>query len=124
MKRIFLIDDDTDDVELFQLALSRLDRQTVLSHAVNGQHALELAQDPAFDTPDLIFLDLNMPVLRGAEFLAEMRSLNLFPETPVFVYSTSSAGQDVEKCLRLGARLFTKHSSFGKLVAGLELLID
>lgn len=120
MKRIWLIDDDQDDKEVFELALGKLDVETQLSYAANGEHALQAANDPAFLRPDYIFLDMNMPRINGLEFLTKLRNGRLFEGVPVFIYSTSSVGPDIDKCLSLGGILLTKHSSFTALCEELE----
>jgi CheY-like chemotaxis protein len=56
--------------------------------------------------PDLILLDLGLPIMDGFEFLAEIRKDNRLKEIPVFVLSTSSATSDMEKSSTLGARAY------------------
>ena len=54
--------------------------------------------------PDLILLDLNLPVMDGFAFLTEMGKHDLLKDVPVFVLSASSARVDMEKAKNLGAR--------------------
>jgi CheY-like chemotaxis protein len=54
--------------------------------------------------PDLILVDLNLPVMDGFAFLTEMGKNDLLKEVPVFVLSASSASVDMEKARNLGAR--------------------
>jgi DNA-binding response OmpR family regulator len=53
--------------------------------------------------PDLILLDLNLPVMDGFAFLTEMGKHDLLKDVPVFVLSASSARVDMEKAKNLGA---------------------
>ena len=54
--------------------------------------------------PDLILLDLNLPVMDGFGFLAEIGKDTLLKDIPVFVLSASSAPADIDKARNLGAR--------------------
>lgn len=123
MKRIFLIDDDVDDREMFQLALDTLPGEILLNCAANGEIALQLIADAAFIQPDFIFLDLNMPKMGGLDFLVELRKQQLCADVPVYIYTTSFVGRDVDRCLELGGRLCIKHSSFADLCLELERLV-
>jgi len=59
--------------------------------------------------PDLILLDLNLPLMDGFAFLAEMAKEERLKYIPVFILSASSAKGDIEKARNLGARgYFTK----------------
>lgn len=118
--RVLLIDDDTDDRELFEMALDELSVNTEFVYACDGEEALKLVSDPGFMQPHYIFLDLNMPRINGVAFLEELRRRNLYARVPVYIYTTSSGGNDIEKCQRLDGQLFTKHSSYRDLVNDLK----
>lgn len=119
MKHIWLIDDDADDREVFGMALETTGLEARLSYSHNGEEALESATALDFSPPDYIFLDLNMPKLDGLGFLKEIRARGLCQGIPVFIYTTSSRGPDIDQCLALGGKLITKHSSFDELCADL-----
>ena len=112
---ILLIDDDEDDQELFQLALGYVARDVqckVIASAKEALHHLETGPERF----DLIFLDLNMPIMTGQQFLAELKELQLLDEIPVIVLSTSSDAAIVTQTRSLGARNFiTKPSNFQEL---------
>lgn len=64
-------------------------------------------------TPDAIFLDLNMPLMNGHQFLAELCKLPQFSHVPVYVLSTSSHPSAIDQSKRLGATAFiTKPDKF------------
>ncbi|EBR9859384.1 two-component system response regulator RssB, partial [Salmonella enterica subsp. enterica serovar Chester] len=97
-KRLLVIDDDP----AFNMALSsylRLLGATVLS-AGDGARAWECIEQ-GFQ-PELIFCDLNMPVMTGAEFIA--RSQSDLPAIPVIVISATQKMSDIDEVLRLGAK--------------------
>ncbi|OBU04860.1 two-component system response regulator RssB [Morganella psychrotolerans] len=97
-KRILVIDDDP----AFNMTLSsylRLLGATVLS-AEDGAQAL-LCIENGFQ-PELIFCDLNMPVMSGTEFIAGIQPV--LPDVPVIVISATQKMSDIDDALRLGAK--------------------
>lgn len=118
--KFLLIDDDTDDHELFQIALQEADPEIACLTANNGSEGLELLTTGAV-LPDCIFLDLNMPLMGGRECLAHLKQDTRFQKIPVVIYSTSSDPKDRAETLRLGASDFiTKPSKISDLTAFLN----
>ncbi|HEU5148257.1 MAG TPA: response regulator, partial [Chryseosolibacter sp.] len=89
MKTCFLIDDDEDDRDIFELALQQLGQKFRCVTSESCQDALNSLKNGDID-PDYIFLDLNMPLVSGRECLGEIRKLPKFESTPVVIYTTSS----------------------------------
>lgn len=112
----FLVDDDIDDIEIFNIALQELDDDIEFFSANNGTEALKmLDKNPTF-IPDFIFLDLNMPLMSGKQCLTEIKKVQRLKDVPVVIYSTSSSERDIEETKRLGAAHFlTKPSSITAL---------
>lgn len=101
----FIIDDDADDRELFDIALQNSNQPYRLTPVESGNKALEiLAKDS--NVPDFIFLDLNMPRLSGKECLAAIRQMPNLNNVAVIIYSTSSHIKDIEETKDLGANYF------------------
>ncbi len=101
----FLIDDDQDDNFLFAEALSEVAPSVKLYSALDGREAIEKLS--TMDVlPDVILLDLNMPVVNGKECLAELKSDQLLKDIPVIMYTTSSQSADIEETLQHGAICF------------------
>lgn len=120
LKTCFLIDDDEDDRDIFQIALEQLDRPFTCVMADNCMDALKRLRSGTLH-PDYIFLDLNMPVLTGRECLIEIRKMREFQETPVMIYTTSSVKEDKEEVMKLGATSFiTKPNRVSLLTAVLK----
>jgi CheY-like chemotaxis protein len=121
IKNVFLIDDDSDDREIFRSALESISVDYKLTEAVDGQHALELIKDASFSVPDIIFLDLNMPRLGGLDVLKKLRATENYKEAEVFMYTTSSMQHDKDNCFNAGATGFiTKHYDFESLCGALK----
>lgn len=119
-KVLFLIDDDLDDQHVFLEALQTIDKSIVCYTANDGRDALNKLHD-ALLLPDIIFLDLNMPVMSGKECLRALKTDNTLKHLPVIIYSTSSAEKEKENCLQLGAVQFiSKPPQFNTLIATLQ----
>lgn len=114
--RIMLADDDQDDTFLFREALEQIPLETDLSIAENGVELLQILKD-ADNKPDIIFLDMNMPVKNGLECLEEIRSTARFERVPIVVLSTSVSQHLWESAYRNGANLYIqKPNSFNSLI--------
>jgi FOG: CheY-like receiver len=111
---IFLVDDDEDDQLIFLTVVEKLCPELRCTTAWNGIDAINrLSQiDPL---PEIIFLDLNMPLMNGHQFLTEIRKNEKFGNVPIVVLSTSSHLPSQDKALQLGAWHFlTKPSSLSE----------
>jgi two-component system response regulator len=108
---ILVADDDADDQKMINDALSAL---LVNFEIVNVQNGLEV-MDYLFKRgrfidvktpPDLIFLDLNMPLLDGFEVLKGIRIQQVLTSIPVHVITVSRNPGDENKARKLGAAGF------------------
>src|SRR6188768_1302113 len=97
----FLIDDDEDDHEIFGMALEEVNKNYRCITALNGQDALEKLNADKTLVPDFIFLDLNMPVMSGKQFLQEIHHFPLPHPVPVIIYTTSSFQKDIDETKQL-----------------------
>jgi CheY-like chemotaxis protein len=120
--RVFLIEDDIDDQELFQLALEQVDPSVECTVHPDGISALQALQS-AKVLPDLIILDLNMPLMTGQQFLVELNKYDTSKKIPIIILSTSSDKAIVNETRSLGAeQFFTKPNSFKELNNILQLI--
>ena len=99
MKNIFLADDDADDRKFFEDALKQVTIPTNLTLASDGLELmsnLETVIEPP--PPDIIFLDINMPVMNGWQFLDMYQPLrsSLAKEIQVFLVTSSINDEDRE----------------------------
>lgn len=96
--KLLLIEDEQADAELFRELISEISGEIEVTHARHGQEALEqlLGLDGRRRIqPDLIVLDLNMPVMNGHEFLREAKSHRTLRAIPVLVLTTSERPADI-----------------------------
>ena len=97
LKHILLIDDDEATNFLHELLLKGLFPEVQITLAWNGQEAIDFlkAVKNSEDLPDLIFLDINMPVMNGWEFLKEYEALSKdFYKSVVAFMVTSSLNKN------------------------------
>ena len=115
-KSILLIDDDDDDKEIFLAALEKLNKPINCTAFNNANDALVTLEARA-KLPDIIFLDLNMPVMNGQQFLRELKKREALRNIPVIVVSTTSNADTILSTKALGANGFiTKPSKFNELI--------
>jgi CheY-like chemotaxis protein len=96
---ILLIEDNPSDVRLTTEAIEGSSRNIKLHIVENGLEALHFLRKEKNNrespTPDLIFLDLNLPKKNGREVLAEIKEDINFKQIPVVVLTISSAEEDI-----------------------------
>lgn len=120
-----VVDDDSDDCEIFCDAVSELDLPTECLVANNGEDALKKLRSGMERLPDFLFLDLNMPRMDGRTCLAELKKDVKLKKIPVIIYSTSSYQKDIDETYELGAIYFlTKPSDFKKLKNEIVFVIN
>jgi len=108
---ITLADDDEDDRLFFIDAFEELKINTIVNTVNNGRELLNYINHPDTILPNIIFLDLNMPILNGIESLKEIKLNDKFKDIVIAIYSTSSSDQDVEDTFVLGANIYIKKPS-------------
>ena len=99
---IFLADDDCDDVDFFQFVVEKIHPDCNLTVFANGLD-LTNALSAAAAIPDIIFLDVNMPIMNGFEALETIKGLPALVSVPVIVYSTSFNDHDIQQAMECGA---------------------
>lgn len=117
---IFYLDDDADDRLLFEEALTEVNENVELTALEDSDELLYILENPP-PTPNLIFVDLNMPRKNGYQILKEIKANNSFKKLPVLILTTSSEKTVIENARSLGADAFiTKPSNFNSLKAILK----
>jgi len=113
--KIFLADDDEDDRMFFVDALKEIPTSTDITEFTNGVELMDrLLTDDKL--PDVIFLDLKMPLMDGFECLADIRDVDKLTKIPVVIYSTSFHKEEVTRLQETGAtRYLKKPSSYNQL---------
>ncbi len=109
-KRILLVEDDPDDVELTMRALKRhkIVNEVVVAH--DGAEALELLLDGDLKEhpPELVLLDLKLPKVDGLEVLRRLRKEPRFHRLPIVVLTSSTEERDLVASYENGANSFIR----------------
>lgn len=95
-----------DDSGIIRTMVAKILRMTAISlgeirYASNGQEALDILGNHQID---IVFADINMPVMDGEELIREMLSRNIFPAVPVIVISTEQSKKKMDSLRALGVR--------------------
>lgn len=108
MKNIFLTDDDPDDCMLFSEVLQELypGDEPKLTIVTDGVKLINTLNDSLQNTPEVIFMDLNMPRKNGFECIEEIRKMPRFKNIPIVIFSTSSNNDIVDKTFLQGANYY------------------
>ena len=118
-----LIDDDADDHEIFMAALAKVSMAVTCTGYTNAGEALQKLEQGQITT-DVIFLDLNMPIMNGQQFLYEIKKRPDLEHIPVVIFSTSSNPSTIQLTKEMGAMKFiTKPDKFNDLVRILEAFL-
>ena len=107
---ILFVDDDSNDRELFRLAIRKAALDVSVHTAFDGSEAIAYLEGAGiyadrghYPFPDLIILDLKMPLVNGFEFLAWRQRSPRFSQVPVAVLSGSGHGDDAKQASLMGA---------------------
>ena len=98
---IVLIDDHTLFRSGIKALLARSSNYSVIGEASDGLSGVKVVEQLA---PDIVLLDLDMPVMNGRETLAQILSVR--PNQCVVMLTVSEDGEDLIECMKLGARGF------------------
>ena len=122
-REILLIDDDEDDQEIFNLALDQVSPNLNCQSINDASLALQKLEDQEI-IPDVIFLDLNMPIMNGQQFLKEIKQRKQLKHIPVIIFSTSYHQATIDLTKEMGARDFvTKPGTVDELVKILKPIL-
>ncbi len=126
---ILLVEDHESDVVLACEAFKRGNHDVNLHHVPNGAQCMEfLRKRGAFadaPTPDLILLDLNMPVMNGQEVLVEIQRDPALRRLPVVVLTSSGYDRDVRELYQLRCSSYiTKPLRFAEFQRTIQCLME
>ena len=100
---VLIVDDLPVNIILLKTMLTRTNVR--LLTATNGQEALDLVRS---QRPELILLDIQMPVMNGWEVLKAIKEDPELKSTVIIVVSAYTSPEDIEQSMKLGAAGFIK----------------
>ena len=97
-KKILIVEDDEFLVQMYATKLESQNYTVLISG--DGKKALKTIKK---EKPDLILLDLNLPVMDGFEVLGELKKNEETKSIPVLILTNYGQKEHIDKCLSLGA---------------------
>jgi CheY-like chemotaxis protein len=114
---ILYAEDDQDDFEGLQDALDQISSNYRLVQAKNGTEVQDYLQGAGDDDyPQLIVLDLNMPVMDGKQTLQWLKANSEYKDIPTMVFTTSSREEDLRLCKSHDCTFFRKPTLYRDLL--------
>src|SRR5690349_12683576 len=124
-RSILLIDDDTEDQEIFLDAVKEVDPHIHCRFANDAEAALKQLNEEILLKPDMLFIDLNMPKINGKQLLKEIKKAEHLKGIPVVMYSTFFGPRDIEEINSLGAvHHMVKATRFMELCSALKYILS
>lgn len=116
---VILADDDHDDIDVFKEAV---ENHVKLEVVKDGRELMSLLNHLY---PDIIFLDLEMPVKNGLECLVEIRNSELLKDLPVVVFSSTTRPANIQTAYEMGGHLFLiKPPTYNELVTSIRAILQ
>ncbi len=119
MKKILLVEDDEMSRDMLSRRLTRRQYRVVLG--VDGKEAVDLAHS---ELPDLILMDMSLPLLSGWEATQQIKSMPETKSIPIIALTAHAMAGDRERALAAGCDEYsTKPIDFQKLLDMIEQCI-
>lgn len=120
MKKILIVDDEPNIVMTLEYTFKKSNYEVFIAR--DGQEALDILKT---NYPDIIILDIMMPMVDGFATLEQIRKDDNLQHTKVMFLSAKNKESDIEKGLELGADAYmTKPFSIKKVVEKVEELLN
>jgi CheY-like chemotaxis protein len=120
MAKVLLVEDNEMNRDILFRRLSR--RGYVVVFAVNGQQGVEMARS---EEPDIILMDMSLPVMDGWEATRRVKSDNATRNVPVIGLTAHAMSGDQEKALAAGCDDYdTKPVELDRLIEKIERLLS
>ena len=119
MSKILLVEDNEMNSDMLSRRLQRKGHEVLI--AMDGAQGVKLAQS---ENPDLILMDMSLPVLDGWEATQQLKAS---PETsgiPIIALTAHAMAGDREKCIEVGCDDYeTKPVDFSRLLSKIQVLL-
>jgi CheY-like chemotaxis protein len=121
---ILYAEDDHDDFESVREALEQLSRRFTLIQAKDGTEVVAHFEKNGENLPNLVVLDLNMPVMNGKEVLIWLKQNEAYSHIPVMIFTTSSREDDVKLCQKHDCTFFRKPTLYRDLLHIAQVMLQ
>jgi CheY-like chemotaxis protein len=119
MSKILLVEDNETNRDMLSRRLERRGYQVII--ALDGEQAVVMARS---ETPDLILMDMSLPVLDGWEATRQLRAASETRTVPIIALTAHAMQGDREKAIEAGCDDYdTKPVEFQRLLAKIEAIL-
>lgn len=123
-QHVLVIDDDPEDIEIFSDAINSLNENITITSSTDALLALQDLKK-AENLPNIIFLDLQMPLLTGKDFLEKLNEDSTLRNIPVVLLSGQSDAIIKDTYQKIGARNYIcKPNSYKELIEALRKIFQ
>ncbi|GEO11306.1 response regulator [Segetibacter aerophilus] len=120
---VLIAEDDTDDYNFFVEGFEKISTSYCITRARNGLECITYLK--THNNPEIVFLDLNIPIKSGLECLKFIKDSNAFQHIPVVIYSTSHYIKHIDAAFKGGAHYYiVKPCNADLLVETLNIVLD
>ncbi len=120
MPKILLVEDNEMNRDMLSRRLQRKGHEVLV--ALDGIQGVELAQS---QIPDLILMDMSLPVLDGWEATQRLKAAPQTQDIPIIALTAHAMAGDREKCLQAGCDDYdTKPVEFSRLLGKIQALLE
>lgn len=120
MAKILLVEDNEMNLDMLSRRLERRGFQVLI--AMDGETGVKLAQT---DEPDLILMDMSIPVIDGWEATRRIRATSEGATVPIIALTAHAVAGDRERCLEAGCNEYeSKPVKFESLIVKIETLLN
>ncbi len=103
--QLLIVDDVKMNIQLVRTIVKKMMPNAIVYTAQNGEEAIALAQQQAFD---LILVDIQMPVMNGYEATKVIRTLDQHQTTPIIAFTAGVIRGEQERCFKVGMNAYLK----------------
>lgn len=119
MSVILLVEDNEMNRDMLSRRLARRGHEVLI--AIDGQQGVQMAQD---QRPDLILMDMSLPILDGWTATRQLKALPQTQSIPIIALTAHAMSGDREKCIEAGCDDYdTKPIEFSRLLDKIQMLL-
>lgn len=120
MAKILLVEDNEMNLDMLSRRLERRGFQVII--AMDGTTGVAMAQT---EQPDLILMDMSIPLLDGWEATRRLRATEATSQVPIIALTAHAIAGDRERCLEAGCNDYeSKPVKFESLIVKIEMLLN
>ena len=97
--KVLIVDDNNFNIMLIETIIGNILPKAIITIAVDGMEAVGYYKTTS---PDIIFMDIQMPVMNGYEATRQIRKLNLGKRIPIIALTAATLNNERDKCIEAG----------------------